>query len=118
VSSEGQPLPKDGSLVSPTFLAVTRRMGCIIVGCGKTAEAHHFPSIGASGVRRDDRVIPVCRLHHDMAQTYQYDRELQLLWVDRTRSLFMERATQREWEAFSADRERWLESRVFVEVPS
>jgi hypothetical protein len=63
-------------------------------------------------------VAPLCRAHHDAAHLGHIPRERLDEWVAEVRSRFMEQASAHEWKAYLAARSRWLESRVFVEVPA
>lgn len=64
-------------------------------------EAHHFPPKGMGGAtHRDDRVIPLCREHHEDAQAYRIPREQQERWVRDTLFEFLEGSTVEELRAY------------------
>jgi len=116
------PIVKAGSLECVAFKDFARRMGCRAADldgarCDGQFEFHHWPPKGSSGVTRDDRGFALCHAHHEQAQRYLIPRERQDAWADETRSLFMERASDHEWKAYLAARARWIESRIYVEVP-
>jgi len=106
--------PKDGRLESPAFLGWARRQSCF--GCEMAdevnhvprrfvpAEPHHHPSKGASGVTRDDLVVPLCRECHDRAHRLdRYSREWQDHAVHVARSRFLETAHPGELRLYFAD---------------
>lgn len=108
------PYTKDRRVSSAAYLGVVRRVSCFAcvdiyaprsVPSGRAvSEAHHYPPKGAGGARlRDDRTIPLCRMHHDEAQRYVISRDTQERWVERMRSIFLEIATPEELRQFCDD---------------
>lgn len=106
---------KDRQIACPAILGWVRRQRCI--ACvelemereGPThfprtkpgAEAHHFPPKQMGGARlRDDWTIPLCRRHHEQAQTYEIPRETQRRWLNETRARFLDEASPAELEAY------------------
>lgn len=109
--------PKDGSIRCPEFLAWVRRQQC--VECVERlevqryripfeSEAHHYPPKGMGGARiRDDHTMPLCRRHHEQAQTYQIAKATQERWIHETRSAFLEECSTDELTAYFAVLEAW-----------
>ena len=63
---------KEKPIRDPKFLAKVRKMTCLVQQDGKhcngrPVEAHHLTSVGCGvmgGKAGDDKVLPLCRLHH------------------------------------------------------
>ncbi len=122
--------PKDGRLESPVYLSWVRRQRC---RAGEALEAlggardcmgridpHHVDHKGMGGARcRDDRTIPLCRMHHDYAHAHcgaattviPIDVER---WVDETLRRFIEQAGAEEVRLYLKDLERWKERPLAV----
>lgn len=119
---------KDGTLICRSFLAWVRRQPCKVctlehrIGVRLTparpgAEAHHFPPKGMGGAFiRDDRTIPLCRRHHDQAQRYDvgFSSDQQKLWVDETRSAFLEECSVDELREYFEALEVWKDRPLAV----
>lgn len=118
---------KDGVLVCASFLAYGRRQPC--KACVEEARArgesgdaiprgsdpHHFPAKGMGGATwRDDRIIPLCRRHHEQAQAYVIPRETQERWVAEVRSEFLEECSVEELRAYFDALEVWKDRPLAV----
>jgi hypothetical protein len=55
--------PKQGRVESVTYLAWLRRQGCAFCHADGP-EAHHWPTKGSLGTRRDDWALPACLRCH------------------------------------------------------
>jgi len=102
--------------MSEVFLAFVRRRGCTFCDQPAPSAPHHYPPKGR-GVTRDDRTIAVCirchrRCHGEMVDGQPpIPESAQVAAVHETRSAFMDRASETEWQQFTRDRQRWIESR-------
>jgi hypothetical protein len=114
-----EPIAKEGKLFCPELLTWIRRQRCI--ACREQREAtgslvlppigsdpHHVEGKGMGGARcRDDRVIPLCRRHHEEAQAYRIPRSTQERWACETLFEFLEDSTVEEARAYFDALEVW-----------
>ena len=119
-------LAKSGSLVCPEMLEFGRYQCCYVCGASPPSEVHHEPSRGASGVTRDDLVIPLCRACHKAAGGERpvvngvvrepLSRQHRYNLVRNFRLAFMDRATSAQMSAYAAARAAWREA-IGQEIP-
>lgn len=116
---------KEGRLESPAVLGWVRRQRCRVAeeaerrgdrsGCVGPIDPHHVDHKGLGGARcRDDRVVPLCRLHHDAAHDHRDGVELMSVWADETRCRFLDRADPAEVRLYFSDLQRWKERPLAV----
>ncbi len=118
---------KDGRVESPTVLAWMRRQICR--ACHEQhlregtpaprpgSDPHHVEGKGMGGARcRDDRVVPLCRLHHDQAHELGKDEGALLdYWAIEALARFLDEAGPDEVRSYLADLERWKNRPMMVE---
>lgn len=132
------PIVKDGRLECPEILNWTRRqrcrviemameeerswMGIGVVGCRGPVDPHHVEGKGMGGARcRDDRVVPLCRKHHDQAHGLPSEEIvpnvgfsfLGILAIENL-SRFLEDAGAGEVRAYVEALERWKQRPLAV----
>lgn len=103
---------KEGRVESPAYLGWVRRQGCRVaeqhrnrLGCQGPIDPHHVDGKGMGGARcRDDRTVPLCRIHHDEAHARG---ALLGAWADETLRRFLDGASDQEIGCYMADLRRW-----------
>lgn len=55
---------RNGPPRDPAYLAFVRRHPCVVPGCRRKAEAHHYGSGGVATKCSDYETVPLCHWHH------------------------------------------------------
>ena len=111
------PIMKRGRFECEALRAFHKRQHC--AGCGLIADdPHHHPTLGAGG--DDFGIIPTWRVCHGRMQGYShgFNDEYQTELAHDALVNFLRNANELERKAFIAAWERYIEARVFVEVPA
>jgi hypothetical protein len=122
----GEPLMKDGELLSPSYADWVRSDPCKSCSRPPHSEQNHAPTRGAHGCINDLQSHAVCRwCHIRCGGEWVVDRgkrlppiplEQQLLWVAETLFDFLGRAPADVLAKVLADIDAWRASRVYVQA--
>lgn len=64
--------PRKGRVHDDDFLDFVRQQRCMVPGCNKRAEPHHFGRRGMSQKCSDYETVPACREHHRYFHDHGY----------------------------------------------